>query len=186
MRRTVLILFVLIGLPIVITAPVSAQGPDCAWQFGNCRTSVNSNCTAQCQGQCASDPNPAQCIATCVQQCSVGPLGDCVLSREGCVSSGGTDGGCDGLYSTCSQVSDSVGGACFNDYAQCQYATNTVDRSQWMSGEFDMTCVANVQAEFYYCLEGGNPGCVSQITGTVFGNCCTAHFREEYQSCKIY
>ena len=182
MRKTILILFVLIGLPMVINAPVSAQGPDCSWQFGNCKTSVDLNCTQQCQAQC--NAGPSQCQA-CKQACAVGPLGDCVMSREGCVGSGGTDSGCDSLYSTCSQTSDSAAGACFDDYAQCQYATNTVNRSRWMTGEFDQYCLADVQAENDDCMSGGNPGCVSEITGTVFGNCCRAHFREEYQACRI-
>lgn len=184
MRRTVLILFVLIGLPMVINAPVSAQGPDCSWQFDSCKTSVGLNCRHQYG--CDQNPPDPGCTPANLQQCAVGPLGDCVLSREGCVGSGGADSGCDGLYSTCSQTSDSVGGACFDDYAQCLYATNVIDRSQWMSQEYDPNCVADAQAEYSNCLAGGNPGCVSQITGTVFGNCCRTQFRQEYQACKIY
>ena len=184
MKRTVLTLLVIIGLPMVINAPVSAQGSDCSWQFSNCTSSANSNCTASCTQSCPQGDDT--CINTCRTACLPTPLGNCVLSREGCVGSGGTDSGCGDLYSTCSQVADSVGGACFDDYAQCQYATNVIDRSKWMSGEYDMNCLDTVTAEYYDCLSGGNPGCVSQITGTVFGNCCVTQMRQARQECLVY
>src|SRR2546421_12305710 len=112
MRKTVLILFVLIGSLMVINAPVSAQGPDCSGQFGDCKTSVGLNCAQQCQVEC--DVGTPSACASCKQNCAVGPLGSCVLSREGCVGSGGTDSSCDSLYMTCNQASDSVAGACFD------------------------------------------------------------------------
>ncbi len=183
----VFVLLVLLGGTIFVTVGpevTAQQGPDCSWQFDTCTASATSACTTTCQAICPAGDNA--CVGSCVLVCAADPLGTCVSSREACVASGGVDSGCDGLFSTCSKVSDSAAGACFGDYAQCLYSTNVVDRSQWLSQEYDLNCVADAQAEYSNCLAGGNPGCVSQITGTIFPQCCMSRFRQDYKACLIY
>src|SRR6266566_674830 len=97
-RKLVWRFFILLVLSVGVVFLVgrsraTAQSPpDCSGQFSTCQ----STC----------EISPGVYLSGCIDQC--------VSDREGCVGSGGTDSGCEGLFSACGfGSSDASAGACY-------------------------------------------------------------------------
>jgi hypothetical protein len=146
MWKLLALLVLTVGTIFVATPPTGTAQSSCQQGFNVCQNSC----------PCSDPLYDVNYFPTCARDTHC--VYQCVDDRYGCLETGGIDGACDSIWSTCQGLTGTDIGGCYGDYAACTFQ-GARKRAGMITGPVPESnpCLDQASNDKFACMSGEDP-----------------------------